>query len=128
MISVRADVISKFVEKQGEYPSYVSSRFTSPVDLGLSDSKINDVYNSIHDLKKIAGVKTADELRELWEEHFLCKGSVSSAAAPVESVQATVLAEPTTVTRSAAPVAASSSDDDDILDDATVQELLKGLD
>jgi hypothetical protein len=50
---------------------------------------------------------------------------VSSAAAPVESVQATVLAEPTTVTKSSAP---ASSDDDDILDDATVQELLKGLD
>lgn len=113
------------VEKQGEYPSYVSSRFTSPVDLGLSEAKINELYNSVHDLKKIAGVKTADELRELWEEHFLCKSSVSSAAAPVEAVQATVLAEPTTVTKSSAP---ASSDDDDILDDATVQELLKGLD
>jgi hypothetical protein len=82
------------------------------------------LYNSVHDLKKIAGVKTADELKELWEEHFLCKSSVSSAAAPVESIQATVLAEPTTVTKTST----ASTDDDDILDDATVQELLKGLD
>ena len=74
-------------------------------------------------LLNILPEETADELKELWEEHFLCKSSVSSTAAPIESIQATVLAEPTTLTKTS-----NSSDEDDVLDDATVQELLKGLD
>jgi hypothetical protein len=115
------------VEKQGEYPSYVSSRFTSPQDLGLTESKQRELYDSIHDLKKIVGIKTADELRELWNEHFLCQGTTSSALAPVALESDPVLSEPTIVTKTTTASVKSEDGGDDILDDETVKELLKGL-
>ena len=115
------------VEKQGEYPSYVSSRFTSPQDLGLTESKQRELYDSVHDLKKIVGIKTADELRELWNEHFLCQGTTSSALAPVVQESDPVLSEPTTVTKTTTASVKSEDSSDDILDDETVKELLKGL-
>lgn len=114
------------VEKQGEYPSYVSSRFTTPQDLGLTESKQRELYDSIHDLKKIVGIKTADELRELWNEHFLCQGTTSSALAPITQEPDPVLSEPTTVTKTTT-ASVKSDANDDILDDDTVKELLKGL-
>jgi hypothetical protein len=114
------------VEKQGEYPSYVSSRFTTPQDLGLTESKQRELYDSIHDLKKIVGIKTADELRELWNEHFLCQGTTSSALAPITQEPDPVLSEPTTVTKTTTSSVKSDANDD-ILDDDTVKELLKGL-
>lgn len=112
------------VEKQGDFPSYVSSRFTSPTDLGLSESKIKEVYGKVHDLERVLTAKSHDELMEMWNEHFLCKGSVSSTTAPVQQQTQPVVravAEPASV---AAPVL---DDDDDELDDETVAELLKGL-
>lgn len=111
------------VEKQGDYPSYVSSRFTSPTDLGLSEAKIKEVYSKVHDLERVLTAKSHDELLEMWNEHFLCKSSVTVTAAPVApQVQSVVraVAEPTSV---ATPVL----DDTDELDDETVRELLKGL-
>lgn len=115
------------VEKQGEYPSYVSSRFTSPQDLGLTESKQRELYDSVHDLKKIVGIKTADELRELWNEHFLCQGTTSSALAPVVQESDPVLSEPATVAKATTASVKSEDGGDDILDDETVKELLKGL-
>jgi hypothetical protein len=115
------------VEKQGEYPSYVSSRFTSPQDLGLTESKQRELYDSVHDLKKIVGIKTADELRELWNEHFLCTCTTSSALAPVAQELDPVLSEPATVTKTTTASVKSEDGGNDILDDETVKELLKGL-
>lgn len=118
------------VEKQGDYPTYVSSRFTSPNDLGLSESKINELYTKVHDLERAVTVRSYDELVEMWAEHFTCRGAV--AAVSGSSVKN---AGTTTAVKVVAPVAASvpelvnssNSSDDVDLDDETVQELLKGL-
>lgn len=60
-------------EKQGEYTTYDSSRFTSPVNLNLSDERIEQVYNSLHDLTAVNQAKSEEELIEMWNKHFLCK-------------------------------------------------------
>lgn len=112
------------VEKQGDFPSYVSSRFTSPTDLGLSESKIKELYGKVHDLERVLTAKSHDELLEMWNEHFLCKSSITTTAAPVQQQAQPVVravVEPASV---AAPVL---DDDTDELDDETVRELLKGL-
>jgi hypothetical protein len=117
------------VEKQQNFPSYVSSRFTSSSDLGLSDAKIKELYGKVHDLERAVPAKTYDELVEMWSEHFLCKGAGAAvAAAPIKAmassapvVAAAAVAEPELF-------ASSSDDEDDVLDDETVAELLKGLD
>lgn len=61
------------VEEQGEYPTYVSSRFTSSSNLGLNDKKIDEIYSNVHDLETIVTVKKYDELKELFDAHFYCK-------------------------------------------------------
>lgn len=117
------------VEKQGDFPTYVSSRFASPSDIGLSESKIKDIYGRIHDLERAVSVKTYDELTEMWAEHVMCKGSpAATASAPIRSSSTATAVKAATTSVVAAPeILASSSADDDILDDETVQELLKGL-
>lgn len=63
-------------EKQGPYTVYTSSRFSSPSDLQLSDDKMKEIYNSLHDLSGLIQVKTEQEIRDFWTEHFLATKSV----------------------------------------------------
>lgn len=116
------------VEKQGEFPTYVSSKFAFPSDLGLSESKINEIYANIHDLERVVGVKTREELLEMWNEHFLCKNNT-----PVVSQQSVAAKEHNHVESFETAAANSDSStsntsDDDLLDDETIQNLLKDLD
>lgn len=67
------------VEKQGEYIAYDSSRFTSPVDLGLSEEKQKEIYESLHDLKSVNSLKTEEELMDMWKTHFLCEVATTSS-------------------------------------------------
>ena len=116
-------------EKQGEYTVYTSSRFTSPMDLGLSESKIGEIYNKVHDLTGIAPAKSAQELTEMWNTHFYVKSTptVTESVAPLKS---TVTAPQAKIADDAPPFdmgTTSSSGGDLDIDDATVAELLKGL-
>lgn len=103
------------VEKQGDYPTYVSSKFSPPKAVeGLDSSKFESVYNSAYDLTSVIPARTNNELMTMLDEHFYCKSKSSSEAAP------------------AAPAAQSAvepmqSVDDEISDDK-VKELLEGLD
>ena len=70
------------VEKQGDYPSYTSSRFTtSGRDLNLSKDKQEEIYNSVKDLESIYRLKTADELKQMFDEHYLCVSTDTPAPA-----------------------------------------------
>lgn len=97
-------------EKQGEYVAYDSSRFTSPVDLGLSEERQEEIYKNIHDLTAVNALKSEEELVEMWNKHFLCKDLFQ----PTKAV-ATVAAEET-----------NSGGGSEISDDV-VAELLKGI-
>jgi len=104
------------VEQQGDYPTYVSSKFMMPKAVeGLDKSKIDSVYNNIYDLESVFTVKSYDELKQMLDEHFYC----SSEAAP--AVKASTKAVKNTETD---PVPAS----EDVLEDETVKSLLAGLD
>lgn len=115
------------VEKQGEYPTYVSSRFTSPTDINLSEAAANSIYGKIHELEKAVTSKSYNELVEMLNEHFHCR----SAALPVAERMATVatvvpVAEHHNDTAQSMSTSSSSNTVDE-LDDETVRELLKGL-
>lgn len=104
------------VEQQGDYPTYVSSKFMMPKAVeGLDKSKIDSVYNNIYDLESVFTVKSYDELKQMLDEHFYC----SSEATP--AVKASTKAVKNTETD---PVPAS----EDVLEDETVKSLLAGLD
>ena len=69
-------------ETQGDYPTYVSSRFTSSPKLTLSDKEKEDIYNKTHDLTKVFSIKSADELKQMFNEHYLCNSEPVSTPAP----------------------------------------------
>lgn len=116
------------VESQGEYPTYVSSRFTgSKSDLGLSDSRIEEIYKSIHKLDEVFQVKSYEELEKMFHEHYLVNESTadSHSAAPVVHESGPSTAVDTAPVTNSVPAATDTSTDDD---DSIVAELLAGID
>lgn len=110
-------------EQQGDYPTYVSSRFTSAGKLNLTEEQQNEVYGQTHTLKETFPIKSTDELTEMLNEHFHCKadepvttpatpGDTPPWSAPTESVTAEPVAAPVVET---SPVESSVEDDIDEL-------------
>ena len=66
-------------EQQGDYPTYVSSRFTSAGKLGLTEEQQEDIYKGTFKLKEVFPIKSADELTQMLNEHFHCKGDEPTA-------------------------------------------------
>ncbi len=68
------------VEKQGDYPTYVSSKFAMPSAInGLDEDDHQGVYDSVLDLTSIFRVKSYDELKDMFNEHYHCKTGDDSA-------------------------------------------------
>lgn len=127
------------VDKQGDYPSYVSSRFLMPSEIaGIDADKAQSLYDNVHDLEEVLPRKTHDELVTMVNEHYLC---VDPSPAPVE--QSAPATPPVTTGAAANPALeedvpwgdsttteSSSSDDDsnNPIDDDTIKSLLDGLD
>ena len=62
-------------ENQGEFPTYVSSRFTSAGKLALSEDEQKKIYDSAFDLTKVFSLKSYDELKQMLDEHYYCKST-----------------------------------------------------
>jgi hypothetical protein len=106
------------VEKQGEWTSYNSSRFTSPVDLGLSEEKIEEIYSSVHDLTSVNQIKSESEIVDMWNTHFL--GTSTAEAKPSLPTVAASADSPSTSSKE--PLNSKEE-----ISDEMVEELLKGL-
>jgi hypothetical protein len=107
-------------EKQGEYTTYDSSRFTSPTDLGLSEEKQKEIYDSIHDLESVNTIKSEEEILDMWQKHFVC----DAASAKVEKTESRVTSTPSKLVE----VDDEPTSTTDELSDEAVAELLKGFD
>lgn len=121
-------------EKQGDYPTFVSSRFSVPGEvpsLGSDNKKIEAVYNSVHALDTVFRVQSYDELKAAFEKHFLCETTPAPAAkAEADSDDSPFVESKKSAVRTLPkPVEPEAADEDDAndLDDAKVAELLKGL-
>ena len=66
-------------EQQGDYPTYVSSRFTSAGKLNLTEEQQNEIYGQTHTLKETFPIKSTDELTVMLNEHFHCKSDEPAA-------------------------------------------------
>jgi hypothetical protein len=116
------------VERQGEYPTFVSSRFASSGEIpgvGEDKKKMEAIYNSVHELDDVLKVLSFDELEEAFNTHFLCEQPKQ-----VEETVAVAAPEKSKVVSRDLPTPSDDDDDDDEdedLDDDTVSELLKGL-
>ena len=106
------------VEKQGEYPSYVSSKFSMPSAIPeLDENKMKKIYEGVHELDKVFALKSQDELKTMLQEHFYCSvvkdepdtNANFNVEAPAPTKQVAVKAQPKPTAKPA-----SKSEDDDI--------------
>lgn len=66
-------------EQQGDYITYVSSKFTLPRKIeGIDDTKAEKIYNSVFDLESIVPTKSNEELVALLDEHFFARPTLLS--------------------------------------------------
>ena len=127
------------VDKQGDFPSYVTSKFLLPSALPAIDQEA--ILDSVYELDKVFNLKTDDELLTMLDEHLFCNATSFTQADSSVAAQATAQAPTaTTVTEShdtdldedvpmdfpeKKPQAAAPAEQDD---DAKLNELLAGLD
>lgn len=104
------------VEQQGDFPTYVSSKFMMPKAVeGLDKKKIDEIYANTFDLETVFPVKSYEELKTMLDEHFFCTSESERAAAPAAK-------------KSTKEVVQETSDSTEVLEDDTVKKLLAGLD
>lgn len=106
-------------ENQGEYPTYVSSRFTSAGKLNLSDDEQKKIYDSVFDLGKVFTLKSYDELKQMLDEHFYVKDTKAETETVHSRMENEALTS-TTQSKSNSTLVDNSIDDD-------IDELLKDL-
>lgn len=114
VFDLSSDTVLKIkCEAQGDYPTFVASKFAAVKKSGLSDDQIDKVFESINDLATVLPVKSYDELKSVLEEHYFC-----------DSSEPTV--EPKWVKNETGdtPVETDENDDNGLLDDPEIQKLL----
>tara|TARA_R110002020_G_scaffold57472_4_gene158148 strand:- start:158 stop:967 length:810 start_codon:yes stop_codon:yes gene_type:complete len=77
------------VEQQGDFPTYVSSRFTTAGKINLEEDKQKEIYDSGFDLNEVFTQKTYDELKEMLNEHYYCKTEEAEPATSAPEPAAT---------------------------------------
>lgn len=58
-------------EEQGQYTTFKNSFFERDGD-EITDEKLEEVYENLHDLEQIYPAKTEEELQQLLDEHYFC--------------------------------------------------------
>ena len=114
-------------ERQGEFPTYVSSKFGPAASkiAGLDSDGQNEVYDNIHDLESVFPVKSYDELKLVLNEHYY--GKVEEAATETVEEEEDDVPYDDPPSAKAAPANKKEEKSDDPLDDDKVKELLEGL-
>ena len=61
------------VEQQGDFPTYVSSRFTTAGKIDLSEDEQKNIYDGVFDLSEVFTLKSTDDLKAMLNEHYHCR-------------------------------------------------------
>jgi len=111
------------VEQQGDYPTYVSSRFTTAGKIDLSEDQQKEIYENVFTLTEVFPLRSYDELKDMLNEHYFMKVEEEvqapapvAEAAPPWSAPATETA-PVAETASTASTASVEDDIDELLKD-----------
>ena len=102
------------VEQQGDFPTYVSSRFTSAGKIDLTEDQQKDIYEGAFDLTEVFTLKSYDDLKEMFNEHYYCKTEDDPAPAVATPAPVETPAEPEPATVGGDTV---EEDIDDLLKD-----------
>jgi len=123
------------VEKQQQFPTYVSSKFLMPGEVpGMTKTKMKEVYEGCHDLENVFQIKPYEELQEILNTHYHCIDTTTEVPdqAPPSNDYGRKRDEDgdddVPFDFKSKDDSASDDDSDDVLEDDKVQELLAGLD
>ena len=111
------------VEKQGDYPTYVSSKFAMPSSIdGLDEDEDahKKVYDNVIDLTTVFTAKSYDDLKTMLDEHFYVGDNTKVEETTVNEV----VSQPV-ITNTAPPVQEEKKSESE---DEVLKELLDGLD
>lgn len=109
------------VERQGEYPTYVSSKFISPREIeDLDESSYKKIYESIHDLESYVTSRSYEEIKELLDTHYHCKQDLPDEEPVITENKQTA------ANVVAAPTKQEEKSVTELVDDS-IESLLKGL-
>lgn len=81
-------------ENQGEYPTYVSSRFTTSSKLNIDSDEQQSIYDSAYDLTKVFTLKSYDELKQMLDEHYYCTTESNNNNTPSYTETKTIIESP----------------------------------
>jgi hypothetical protein len=112
------------VEKQGDFPTYVSSKFAMPSAIdGLDEDNHKQIYDNVFDLSTIFTVKSYDELKAMLNEHYYV-ADTSSSVDEVESPASVSTPSPQSEPQATKPEEKKEDEDED----EVLKELLDGID
>jgi hypothetical protein len=109
----------KVEKNEGGYPTYVYSKFMSPSTLEGADD-IESLYNSIHELDSVFEHKSYDEIKKLFNTHYLGEVEENTSSSSQQEV------EDVDFVPSSKEVVAKSSDEETD-EDKKMQDILKDL-
>lgn len=116
------------VEKQGEYPTYVSSKFTSPKEIeGLDEDNFKKIYDGIFDLESFVTLKSFDEIKETMNKHYFCNEDVEAEESNEVDAPKIEVSKKPVVKETAKPVAVGKPQEKPTADDDALNDLLKDL-
>jgi len=108
------------VERQGEYPTYVSSKFISPREIeDLDEASYKKVYDSINDLETYVTARGYDEIKELLNVHYHCKADLPETESDIVESKQVEEKKQETLKQEEKPIT-------ELVDDS-IESLLKGL-
>lgn len=117
----------KVEKNEGDYPTYVSSKFLSKSEIpGLNSEKIDEIYKKAFELDTFFEKKDNATIKKMVEEHFLGTSSVKTEAkteAKTETKPLTNTEVKPTTNIEPKPNTSNESDTDD-----KIKDLLDGLD
>lgn len=118
------------VEKNdGGYPTYVSSKFLRESKIkGMTESKIEEVYENLFDLEKVFDRKSPEEVKEMLDTHFFCE--VSTKQEEMSESSGTEVNSDGSVTNDSDDSDYSDESDNEDIDDSVkdkLDDLMKDL-
>ena len=116
------------VEKQGDYPTYVSSKFALPKEIpGLDEDQYQDVYKKAFDLESFVTLKEDSEIRQMLDTHYYGIEADEITSPVVKEVVEETTPSTTPMSVKPTPVKEEKKVSSSPLSDDTIEDLLKGL-
>jgi hypothetical protein len=113
-------------DKQGDFPTYVASKFLIPGAVaGLDSKSIPEIYKQVNSLDDTFPIKSYDEIQEVVDEHLHCRSSTSVVVEKTIETSDPDLDEEVPMGDTPAPAATEKKKSDDI---EIPEDLLEGLD